>query len=369
MAADTVDPAGFRHVIGHFATGVAVITTRHEGRAHGMTASAVSSLSLEPPMLLVCANMRAPTQAAILATGCFAVNILGEGQDELATRFARPDPDKFAGVAHRDGRLGPPLLSDALARIECEVAESVVGGTHRVFLGAVRHAEVDAGAPLAYFRGGFGRLELAADEHALERLRRMVLVREHPLDEPLRAEALSGDVGVDPAAVHYALTRLVAEGLVERSVEGYRQVPLDADMSDEALEAKLVLDLAAARLALERAADEELAALVELAQSIPPAEDVEDHVRATEAFHERMIELAGNPALLRAYRQISLPAISLRILAADAADLDRLTADHVEIATAIARRDPGAIEALLGEHSERGRALYRRAIAHAGGRI
>lgn len=149
----------------------------------------------------------------------------------------------------------------------------MVGSTHRVFLGAVRDADVEGGTPLTYYRGRFGRLELAADEHALERLRRAVLVREHPLDEPLAPAALAAQADVDEPSVHYALTRLVAEGLVERGPSGYMQVPLDAAMSDEALEAKLAIDLAAARIALERASDDALAALVKDAEAItaPPA--------------------------------------------------------------------------------------------------
>jgi 4-nitrophenol 2-monooxygenase / 4-nitrocatechol 4-monooxygenase, reductase component len=364
-----VDAASFRHVIGHFASGVAVITTRHDGRAHGMTASAVCSLSLEPPMLLACASRRSPTQAAILATGSFAVNILRERQHAIATRFAGPHEDKFEGIAQHAGRLGTPLLSDALARIECDVVDTLVGGTHRVFLGAVRHAEVDDGSPLAYYRGRFGRLDLAADEDALMRLRRIVLSREHPLAEPLRTDVLSTALGVDAASVHYGLTRLVAEGLVERTPEGYRQVALDASASDEALEAKLAIDLAAARLALARAGDAELAGLTELAESIPPAERGEAHVNAVEAFHERMIALAGNTALLRAYRQVSLADISRRVLATDAAALDRLTVDHLAIARALARRDARAVEVLVNEHSERARGLHRETIARAGGRI
>jgi flavin reductase (DIM6/NTAB) family NADH-FMN oxidoreductase RutF/DNA-binding Lrp family transcriptional regulator len=375
-SARSFDPARFREVIGHFTTGVAVITTRHEDRDHGMTASAVCSVSLEPPTLLVCANLRAPTQAAILAAGAFAVNILGEGHDAIAQRFARPHPDKFDGLAHRRGALGVPLLDEALARIECEVTESVVGGTHRVFLGAVRDAQVEGGTPLAYYRGRFGRLELAADEHALERLRRAVLVREHPLDEPLAAAALAERLDVDEASVHYALTRLVAEGLVERTTGGYMQVPLDARMSDEALEAKLAIDLSAARMAVERASDEALAKLVESAEAIPapPADPddphrIEAHVQATERFHEQMIELSCNAPLLRAYRQLSLPGISLRVLATDDAGSDRLTADHVEIAHTLRRRDWASLQSLLTEHSRRGRTAHRRAIEHAGGRV
>ncbi len=373
----TFDPAAFRHVIGHFTTGVAVITTCHDGRPHGMTASAVCSLSLEPPMLLVCASLRSPTQAAILAAGSFAVNILGEAQDDVATRFAGPRADKFAGVPYRRGTmLGLPLLSGALARIECEVTESVVGGTHRVFLGAVRDAEVEAGSPLAYYRGRFGRLELAADERALERLRRMVLMRELPLAQPLRPDLVCAVVEFDPASIHYGLTRLVAEGLVERTTDGYMQVPLDATTSDEALEAKLAIDLAAAGFAVERASDDDLERLVELARSIPQAvaegadrETLERHVRTTEAFHERMIELAGNATLLRAYRQLSLPGISLRVMATDAGGGDRLTDDHVAIAQTLQRRDLATLETLITRHSERGRTAHRAAIARAGGRI
>lgn len=362
--------ADFRQVIGHFTSGVAVVTTRHGGRPHGMTASAVCSVSLEPPMLLVCASTRSPTQEAIQAAGRFAVNILREEQDELALRFAGPREDKFAGLAVEDGPAGMPVLSDALARIECEVAQTVVGGTHRVFLGIVRSAELTSGSPLAYFRGRFGKLELAADERALDALRRMVLVREHPLDTPLDPDALAALTGTDAASIHYVLARLVAEGLVTRMPAGYLQVPLDVATSDEALEAKLAIDLAAARLALGRAGDAELDVLVALAAAIPAAgQAAGEHVEATEAFHEAMIALAGNGALLRAYRQLSLPGISLRILAADPADLDHLTADHVAIARAMRRRDEDGVAALMATHSEHGRELHRAAIARAGGRL
>ena len=374
--ATSFEPGRFRQVIGHFATGVAVITTRHEGSDHGMTASAVSSVSLEPPTLLVCANMQAPTQAAILAAGAFAVNILGEGDNAIAERFARPRADKFDGLPHRYGTLGLPLLNQALAGIECEVTDSVIGGTHRVFLGAVRDARVEDGTPLTYYRGRFGRLELAADEQALEGLRRAVLVREHPLDEPLSPQRLAARAGVDEPSAHYALTRLIAEGLVERGPSGYMQVPLDARMSDEALEAKLAIDLAAARIALERASDENLDALVDNAEAItaPAAspgdrEAIEAHVEATERFHEHMIELAGNAALLRAYRQLQLPGISLRVLAADDRLGDRLRHDHVQIAQTMRRRDWPALQTLLTEHSDRGRDAHRRAVERAGGRV
>ena len=120
-----MDPLVFRQVIGHFASGVTIITTRERSTNYGLTASAVTSLTLEPPMLLVCINKNTGTQAAISRTRVFAVNILDEGQADLAYKFAKPQFDKFQGVEFSYGIFGEPLLTGALAQIECRVAADV----------------------------------------------------------------------------------------------------------------------------------------------------------------------------------------------------------------------------------------------------
>jgi flavin reductase (DIM6/NTAB) family NADH-FMN oxidoreductase RutF len=154
----TVDEAAFREAIGHFATGVTVITTSHDGKPAGMTASAVASLSLDPVLLLVCIANRLPTHSAIEGARCFVVNVLGEGQEDLALRFARPAPDKFAGVA-LDPARDLPVLADAIAYFVCDVHESFPGGDHSIFIGRVRDCRADVGKrPLLYFRSGFGAL-------------------------------------------------------------------------------------------------------------------------------------------------------------------------------------------------------------------
>jgi flavin reductase (DIM6/NTAB) family NADH-FMN oxidoreductase RutF len=154
----TCDQRIFREVVGHFATGVAVITTRRDGTDYGLTASAVASLSLEPPMLLVCLNRTSVTHGALKEAGAFGVNVLTDAQAEIAVRFAGTErKTKFAGLRLHSGPLGQPLLTDALARLECRVTETVSGGTHTVFLGRVAHAEAAPGSPLTYFRGRFGR--------------------------------------------------------------------------------------------------------------------------------------------------------------------------------------------------------------------
>src|SRR6478609_3595712 len=107
------DQTVFREVVGHFATGVAVITTRREGVDFGLTASAVASLSLEPPMLLVCLNRASVTHGALTAAGAFGVNVLTDGQADVARRFAGIErTTKFAGLRMHSGPLGQPLLSD-----------------------------------------------------------------------------------------------------------------------------------------------------------------------------------------------------------------------------------------------------------------
>src|SRR5260370_18808050 len=121
----TMDSKAFRQVIGHCASGGTIITTREQATNYGLTASAVTSLTLEPPMLLVCINKNTGTQAAISRTRVFAVNILDEGQADLAYKFAKPQSDKFQAVEFSYGLFVEPLLAGALAHIECRVAADV----------------------------------------------------------------------------------------------------------------------------------------------------------------------------------------------------------------------------------------------------
>jgi flavin reductase (DIM6/NTAB) family NADH-FMN oxidoreductase RutF len=158
-----LDESLFREAIGHFATGVTVVTTLHDGRPAGMTASAVASLSLDPVLLLVCINNRLPTHEAIESSRRFVVNVLGEDQQELALRFARPAPNKFEGIRLREGSE-PPVLEDAIAHFVCDVHERFPGGDHSIFTGLVRECGALRGRrPLVYFRSGFGSLR---DQHS-----------------------------------------------------------------------------------------------------------------------------------------------------------------------------------------------------------
>jgi flavin reductase (DIM6/NTAB) family NADH-FMN oxidoreductase RutF len=153
------DARELRRVMGHFCTGVTVITTRDEaGRPYGLTANAVTSVSLTPPLLLVCVDRKAESHAHFFASKVFAVNILCEAQEHLSRRFAVSGGDKFADVAWRPGGLGAPLLEGALAHVECRIVETFEGGDHVIHLGEVEHAEIHGGRPLLFYQGQYGRL-------------------------------------------------------------------------------------------------------------------------------------------------------------------------------------------------------------------
>jgi flavin reductase (DIM6/NTAB) family NADH-FMN oxidoreductase RutF len=157
----SVTSAEFRDLIGRFASGVTVATTVADGQPYGTTASAVTSVSLAPPMLLICMNKQSLTGQAIIRSGHFAVNVLGEDQGYLADHFARKG-SSFAGLRTAAGLRGAPLLTDALASFECRVTDTLPAGTHTVLIGLVERASGRQGMPLAYFRGRQGRLSVPA---------------------------------------------------------------------------------------------------------------------------------------------------------------------------------------------------------------
>ncbi len=155
----TIDRAELRRVMGHFATGVAVITTRDDDdRPYGLTANALCSVSLDPPLLLVCVDKKAESHPAFTRSGVFAVNILGHEHEDLSRRFAVSGGEKFVDVAHRTGVTGAPLLEGVLGVVECRVVAVHDAGDHTIYIGEVAHLETGDGHPLLFFRGKYRRL-------------------------------------------------------------------------------------------------------------------------------------------------------------------------------------------------------------------
>lgn len=149
----------FRHVLSHFASGVTIITVCDtDARPTGLTASAFTSVSLDPPLILVCVDHKSQSYPTLRESGRFAVNILHREHQDISRRFASTRLDKFDGVAHRLGALGLPLIDGALAHLECQTVSAHVEGDHTIFVGRVESAQVGDGEPLLYYRGRYHRL-------------------------------------------------------------------------------------------------------------------------------------------------------------------------------------------------------------------
>jgi len=154
----SVSGTEFRQALSRLAAGTSILTTcDQEGQILGMTATAVTSVSLDPPLVLVCVDNRTRTAAALMAGAPFVVQFLSDHQESLARRFASPIPDKFAGVAYHVTASGCPVLEDVLASVECVSHQLVPGGDHTIVIGRVVDAQVADKdlSPLIYFRSQF----------------------------------------------------------------------------------------------------------------------------------------------------------------------------------------------------------------------
>ena len=153
-----IDDAQFKLAMSHFASGVTVVTTEHEGRPYGMTVASFASLSLHPPLVLVCIEKNVKTHEAIEASGVFGVSMLAQTQIAVSNRFASKSDDKFEGVETRRGTLGVPLLEGSICMLECRVHATLPGGDHTIFVGEVVEMQAVEAAPLVYFRSGYREL-------------------------------------------------------------------------------------------------------------------------------------------------------------------------------------------------------------------
>ncbi len=156
------DALRLRRVYGHFATGVAVIAAAYKGVSNGLTANAVASISIEPPLVLVSVAHSSNTHALIDGSGEFVINILAEEQEKVARRFADNTPGKFEGLIwHPAPGSGAPILDGVLAHMECRVFDSLAHGDHTIFIGEVlgsSHADPHR-RPLIFFRSSYAKLD------------------------------------------------------------------------------------------------------------------------------------------------------------------------------------------------------------------
>lgn len=159
-----IDQQQFRRALSHFATGVTVITVvRSPGEVHGMTANAFSSVSLQPPLVLVCVAHSARTRPLLQERKRFGVNVLHEGQQAIARYYADVEQDHGTaadlGVRYSYTERGTPLLEPSLAQLECALVTTYEAGDHTIFIGEVEQAKAGKGQPLIFYGGQYCRLE------------------------------------------------------------------------------------------------------------------------------------------------------------------------------------------------------------------
>jgi flavin reductase (DIM6/NTAB) family NADH-FMN oxidoreductase RutF len=152
-----IDATAFRQTLAQFASGVTVVTMSDGEKQSGLTVSAFCSVSLAPPYILVCIDEQSQNLALLRASRRFGVNILNSDQSALSTHFAKKSEDKLANIPHHTGTLGVPLLSEAMAALECTVVQEVPAGDHALFIGQIESAEIsEKRNPLLYYQGKYG---------------------------------------------------------------------------------------------------------------------------------------------------------------------------------------------------------------------
>lgn len=370
-----VDQNVFRNVVGHFASGVTVITTAVDGQLYGTTASAVSSLSMDPPMMLACLNRSSSTHDRVVEAGVFGINILAEDQGALAFHFGRKGEDKFATVAHTLSPEGVPLIDGALATIVCKVAETPTGGTHTVFLGLVTHSEAHDREPLAYYRGTMGRLEPTKELAAYQATRTWVLLRTSPLGEDLDLDAIAAASRTDADHVAIALVKLESEHLVFRTEGGkYQPKPITAELTDSAYDSRATIESGVIAVHLSKLTDETVAQLREITEKLgtlrqDSAADLDAFLALNVAYHDALVGVAGSSQLIDSYRRLGIGTVWRQAFTGEewARQLDHSYV--VQLTEALAARDVAAALAALAEHTKFGKSLARDVVSRHGGQV
>jgi DNA-binding GntR family transcriptional regulator len=363
-------------IVGLMTGGVTVVTARVDGCDHGVTATCVTSLSIEPPVILTSVNRAVPTAAAIVRSGRYTVNVLGQTQSELSYRFASASPNTFTGVAIERGAGDVPLLAEAIASLECEVTEEIIGGSISVFLGHITSASVREGAPLTPFRSGFGRFEFERNDRAYERARNMVLSRVFAAGQAISIDELADRLAGDRTQAFYALTRLAADGLIRRDCDrGYVVAPFDVRTSDETFEARLAIELGVIERVVGRTEVRQLAVARDHLETMTRHlvddhfEDVNAYVNANRAFHEAIVALANSPLLTAAFGSLRIEDVMIRSFGTTARSSAAFLTIQRDLLVALETADAAAARAAARAYCDLAKARTRQLLALTGGRF
>lgn len=369
-----VDQERFRNVVGHFASGVTVITTSVDGKPFGTTVSAVSSLSMEPPMMLVCLNRSSNTHDAVKAAGGFAINILASDQGALAYTFAKKGDDKFKDVVTEDV-VGLPTLKGALATLVCRTVEETTGGTHTVFLGEVLNADSSDAEPLAYYRGKFGRFDPEAETAAYLKVRTWILSHREFKNSSVDIDTITDEVSLDRDQVSRALVKLVNDRLVSVSgAEAVTILPITADLMEGCLDGRAAIQcgvLLTSMLSTEEQRVQEIRRLFDRMVEIKAgsAEGMPEFFELNTQLQNLVIGMAGSYELTQAFNRMALGAVWTETVPAEAwGEVFDDTHQRV-LVEALENRDVDTACAAVRAHAEMTKQLATSMIDSHGGEV
>lgn len=374
-SAPLVDQSIFRDVAGHFTTGVTVLTSTDGTVPAGTTASAVASLSMEPPMMLICLNRNSATHDVISKSKVFGVNILAQHQGDVAMQFARKGTDKFAGLDWSNAAGGVPWIDGALATIACRVVDTAVGGTHTVFIGEVLDAAAFPGEPLTYYRGTFGRFEDNNEAVSYAGLRSHVLARQTPVGVALDPQELAQTLKSRPELIRRAIVRLTSEGLLLENPDGTSVVaPISAEMARGFFSAQAAIESGVVDTQLALASQEQLDAFAAARDSLTVLKqsattDLDSYLAGVKEFHDQLIGLSPSTQLLGAYRELSTAALWSSLVPEGELVQILDPKNLIELADAAASRDVDAARAAIRRHLNVVIEIAERVISSRGGQV
>ncbi|MCC2030057.1 flavin reductase [Microbacterium sp. YMB-B2] len=346
----------FVTAMNHFASGVAVVTSRRGQWPVGATVAAIAPISSDPPVVMVSMSVASSTAAAIIDKGAFTVNVLDEDAAMLAGVFASRAPDKFAGLEWDEDGLGNPVLHQRVASISCMVLDAVSSGSHWELRGQAVDVDIRGGNPLAYYRGAFAHLHTDADRAVLDAVCAYVLAVRTDKDHRLDPDLLASELSVSRGAILRALSRLKSDALVERVDGAYYIAGVSDEVVDAAYAAKLILEIGVASHVVDRITDDDVLSLrarlssVHAAASAEGEESLEKLVAALDGVGEFFVGLAGSEPLVRAYRSLGLPGIDRRTITRTMLANIPPGGGFEAVVDALERRDlPAVLEALRSE--------------------
>lgn len=352
----------------------AVLTTARDGQRFGITASSVVHSDEGGPILVWVDNQRAHLTEAVLADK-FVVNVLGDDQRALAERFAAGAERTIQQVRSHTGRSGMPRLADALAHIECELTEHLVGPVHSVLVGRILSADLTGPLQRGLTRGP-APSAFTPDDEVYALVRERVLNRVYAAEEIMLLDDVADELHVERPALFYALTRLTCDRFVRWDPDlGYMVAEFDARMSEDTFDAFLAIELGAIDLAVESASSTDVAELRQLFENMASLlvrgriVDFGTYLLSSQAFHERLVACSGSSTLVSTFSELGSKALLTRNFGCGYETSRQLIDAQRELLQAIERSDGQAARVAARRHCQVTKAYVREILAHTGGRL